>query len=269
MIGPNHSVSRRHLLACLAAGSLQNITLSVAQKEAFLLTARIVNTRSVSKGVTGTVKATLTDGTLTHDASIQVIDEFKSRFETPFGSEMNFKDSWKFNVAAYKLDRLLGLNMVPVTVERLFHNSGGSFTWWVDDVLMDEGDRRKKKIRAPDLDNWNRQKHSVHVFDQLIFNTDRNLGNLLIDKNWQIWMIDHSRCFRTLTSLREPKYLEQCDRQLIEKLRGLTHDILRKELGRYLTAQEISGLLGRRDRILEIFEAKGPSAVYSSPARPD
>ena len=241
MSGRGRDMSRRRLLSCLAAGCLQNIphsaavtaaeiALTRAQKEAFLLTARIVNTRSASKGITGTVRATLTDGTLTHDASIQVIDEFKSRFDTTFGPEMNFKDSWKFNVAAYKLDRLLGLNMVPVTVERLYHNSGGSFTWWVDDVLMDEGDR---------------------------------------NKNWRIWMIDHSRCFRTLTSLREPKYLEQCDRQLIQKLRGLTSDILRNELGRYLTAPEISGLLGRRDRILEVFEAKGPSAIFSSPRRLD
>jgi hypothetical protein len=182
---------------------------------------------------------------------------------------MNFKDTWKFNLAAYKLDQLLGLNMIPVTVERRYKGASGSFTWWVDDILMDEVDRTKKKIEAPDTENWNTQMHCVRVFDQLIFNVDRNLQNLLIDKNWQIWMIDHSRAFRMLTSLRETKNLQRCDQDLLEKLKQLNAETLKKELGNYLTAPEIKGLLARRDRIVKTFEELGPSALYKSQRRPD
>ena len=273
-------ISRRRLLGSLAAGSLQLLVhagaakaaeaqLTRAQKAEFLLKAKVVKTQSAPKGVTNTVRATLDDGSLTHQASIQVIDEYKTRFETPMGTEMNFKDTWKFNLAAYKLDQLLGLNMIPVTVERRYKGASGSFTWWVDDILMDEVDRTKKKIEPPDTENWNNQMHCVRVFDQLIFNVDRNLQNLLIDKNWQIWMIDHSRAFRMLTSLRESKNLEKCDTALLERLKGLTAETLKKELGGYLTAPEIKGVLTRRDRIVKTFEGMGPSVLYTSQRRPD
>jgi hypothetical protein len=273
-------ISRRRLLGSLAAGSLQLLVhagaaraaetqLTRAQKEEFLLKAKIVKTQSAPKGITETIRATLEDGTLTHEASIQVIDEYKTKFDSPRGTEMNFKDTWKFNLAAYKLDRLLGLNMVPVTVERRYRGAPGSFTWWVDDVLMDEVDRTKKKIEAPDAKNWNNQMHCVRVFDQLIFNVDRNLQNLLIDKDWQIWMIDHSRSFRMLTSLREAKNLQRCDQDLLEKLKQLNDATLKKELGTYLSTAEIKGLLARRDRIVKTFEDLGPSVLYTSPRRPD
>jgi hypothetical protein len=183
--------------------------------------------------------------------------------------EFNFKDSWKFNVAAYKLDRLLALNMVPVTVERRHNGKRGSFTWWADDIVMDEEARLKKKQDAPDADAWNYQMHIVRVFDQLIFNTDRNLGNLLIDKNWQIWMIDHSRAFPAHDYLKEPKNLERCDQDLLGKLKQLNTEILKTELGTYLTAAEIKALLARRDKIVKAFAEKGPSALYQSQRRPD
>ena len=37
----------------------------------------------------------------------------------------------------------------------------------------------------------------VRLFDQLIYNIDRNLGNLMITNDWTIWAIDHTRAFRT------------------------------------------------------------------------
>ena len=273
-------IFRRYMLGAVAAGSVaffiksgpalaQEIALTRAQKEEFLLKAKVVKNRVVSTGITGTFRATLSDGSLTHDASIQTIDESKAKFEGPLTTEFNFKDSWKFNVAAYKLDRILGLNMVPVTVERRHTGKSASYTWWVDDVVMDEGDRQKKKIEAPDPDYWNAQIQMVRVFDQLIYNMDRNLANLLIDKNWRIWMIDHSRAFRTLTLLKEPKNLARCDQDLLEKLKQLNVETLKKELGMYLAAPEIKGLLARRDRIVKAFEEKGPSALYKSPRRPD
>ena len=84
----------------------------------FLHDAKVIKTKSVGTGVTGSLRATLTDGTLTHDAQIQSIDEKKTQFEAAGASEFNFQDSWKFNVAAYRVDRLIGLQMVPVTVSR-------------------------------------------------------------------------------------------------------------------------------------------------------
>lgn len=242
--------------------------LSHAEMEAFLSKARIVRTRPVSKGVTGTVRATLSDGSRTHDASIQTIDERKHALTTARGTEVNFRDAWQFNVAAYRLDRLLELDMVPVSVERRFNGQEAAFTWWVDDVMMDEGERVKQKIEAPDRAGWSQQIWTMRVFDQLIDNTDRNLGNLLITSTWRLWLIDHTRAFRWTRTLRQPHYLMRCDRALLEKLRAIDRDTLRKAMGRYLGGEEIDALLARRDLIVAHFERMGETALYDARRTP-
>ena len=73
-----------------------------------IITEEVVNrVRAAAKGVTGTLRATLSDGTITHDASIQTIDQSMREFRSNRGTELNFVDSWRYNVAAYRLDRLL------------------------------------------------------------------------------------------------------------------------------------------------------------------
>src|SRR5262245_26975316 len=79
-------------------------TMDPPAREAFLTTARIVNVKAPPKGTTNTKRVTLSDGTFTHDASVQTIDEAKAVFESNLGTELNFKDSWRFNVAAYQID---------------------------------------------------------------------------------------------------------------------------------------------------------------------
>jgi hypothetical protein len=176
-------------------------------------------------------------------------------------------------VAAYRPDHLLGLRMVPVTVVRRDDTKDAAFTWWVDDVQMTERDRFQKKIQSPDVDDWNRQIFVVRVFDQLIYNFDRNLGNLLIDKDWRVWMIDHTRAFKVFSTLKEEKNLGRiCERHLLEKLRQLDRDSLKTAMKDLLTDGQIDGLLKRRDRIARFYEdkiaARGEDAVlYDLPIR--
>lgn len=236
--------------------------LSDDQIEAFLRDAKVVKTKSIGKGVTGTLRATMTDGTLTHDAQIQQIEEKKTQFEAAGAAEFNFEDSWRFNVAAYRVDRLIGLQMVPVTVSRKWKSAPAAFTWWIDDVMMDEGKRLKDKTQPPDSGLWNEQMQMVRVFDQLIYNVDRNMGNLLIGKTWRVWAIDHTRAFRTQNTLKTPANVTRCDRQVVERLKQLNKDGLKKSIGEFVTEYQINGLLARRDKIVEIFEKAGPSAVF-------
>jgi len=239
------------------------------QKEEFLETAKIVNETGAKKGITDTVRVTLSDGKITHDASVQRINESKAVFQGQDGStEFNFKDTYKFNIAAWRLSRLLGIDdMIPPSVERKYKGESAAFTWWIEDVQMDEQERVKSGVKAPDTDRWNQEMYVVRVFDQLIYNTDRNLTNLLIDKQWRIWMIDHSRAFRTRSDLKEVRDLAECDRQLLAHLKTLDQATLQKELMPFLTKPEISGLLSRRDKIVKFFEKKGDSALYDRPSR--
>jgi hypothetical protein len=244
------------------------IVLTPAEQEVFLAKARIVRTRSVSKGVTGTIRATLSDGRVTHDASIQTVDQYKARFEGARGVEFDFRDSWRYNVAAYRLDRLLDLGMTPVSVERRYDRAPAAFTWWVDDVLMDEGERLRTKTATPDARRWNEQMWHVRLFDQLIDNVDRNMGNLLIDTDWRIWMIDHSRSFRLLDAPRRPANITRCDRTVFERLEALDAATLTATMGRYLTPVEIKALLKRRDAIVQHLQQSGVLFDWDRPERP-
>jgi len=232
-------------------------------KEEFLRTARVLESKGAAKGITGTLRATLTDGAISHEASIQRINEEKTKFEGANGTEMNFRDTWKFNIAAYRLGRMLGLgHMIPPSVERKYSGDTGAFTWWVEDIQMDEVQRRAKKVQPPDKDNFNRQYVIMQVFDNLIYNTDRNQTNILFDKNWKLWMIDHTRAFRTRTDLLAPKDLKMCDRQLLANMKALTFEKMKPELSPYLRDTEIKSILARRDKLVKFYEAAGDQALY-------
>lgn len=238
-----------------------------AQQEAFLRDARVVRSRRAPGGVTGSRRVTLTDGVVTHDAHVQTVDVSRPQFRASRETELGFRDSWAYNVAAYRLSLLLDLDMVPVSVERRFEQRSASFTWWVDDVLMDELARQKQGIPVPDQIPWQRQMALVRVFDQLIANSDRNLGNLLITSDWQLWMIDHTRAFRRNRTLRADKGLTGCDRTLLARLEALDRVTLDRELSRWLPGSEIAALLARRDLIVEFFRQAPPEALFDLPRR--
>src|SRR4051794_14507183 len=196
--------------------------LTDAQMEQFLLHAKVIKTRSAGKGVTASLHATLTDGTFTHDAHIQAIDEHQQQFNGSGGGvEFDFKDSWAFNVAGYRVDRLIGMNMVPVSVERKWDYHDAAFTWWLDDVVMDEQERLKRKQEPPDVVAWNQQMQMVRTFDELIATVDRNPGNVWITGDWRLWPIDHTRAFRTQHELRNPGNVTRADRAVVERMKGL------------------------------------------------
>jgi hypothetical protein len=138
----------------------------------------------------------------------------------------------------------------------------------VDDVLMDEGERLKQKTAPPDPLTWNQQTQLVHLFDQLIYNVDRNMGNLIITKDWRLWAIDHTRAFRTHDELKSPATITRCDRQVFEALKRLDKDIVKKEVGTSLDEWQIKSLLARRDAIVARLEKLGPAALYDrAPAK--
>lgn len=274
------SVSRRRLFFTLAgtlaiprlfAEQPEIPRMNVEEVEAFLRDARVLSAKSMNVGVTGTQRLTLSQGSTVHDAHVQSIDENRTRFETPMGTELNFRDCYKFNVAAYRLDRMLGLNMTPPSIERHWSGRSTAFTWWISDAMM-EVDRRKRKLEPPDPDAFNKQMFVVRVFDQLLFNTDRNLQNLLITSDWKVWMIDHTRCFRIRTDLPAPKTLVKCDRTMLAKMRELTKEKLTAELGTCLRNREIDGILARRNKIVAFFDQKAAregqaKALFDLPPR--
>jgi hypothetical protein len=188
-------------------------------KEAFLSTAGIVTERPADGRASWRVS--LDGGSLVHDASVNTED---GRSPT----ERNAR----FNVAAYELDKLLGLGLVAPSVERSIEGRPASVSWWVDDVAMSEVDRRKRGIAPPDPEAWSRQFAAMRVFDELISNAYRDTSpplylnsvwdNLLIDQEWEIWLVDHTGAFRARRDLRDKDALTRCPRSVLSRLRRST-----------------------------------------------
>jgi hypothetical protein len=233
-----------------------------AAREGFLSKANLVSDAPVDRRPSW--RATLDDGSRKHDASVETAD----------GTGPT-RRNYKFNVAAYELDKALGLNLVPASVERLVSGRPASLTWWLDNVAMDELDRRRKRIDPPDAESWNRQMQAVRVFDELISNTYRDTSpalylntvwdNLLITRDWTIWLIDHTGAFRTRSALLDLESLTRCPRNVLGRLREMDRELLQRILGKYLSSQQLDALEFRRALLVKHFDAqiasKGEAAV--------
>ena len=249
------------VLLCLAPAlqaqqpSVAPVTLSPEEMATFLRKAEITKKRTADKGTTNTVRATLSDGRVTHDAQFQTVDVAMSMFTAGKASETNFKDSWRYNVGGYQLARLLGMNNVPMSVKRVFDGKDGAVTWWIDDVQFDEAGRLKQENRfGPNPDRTIKQIATRHVFDELIQNRDRNQGNLIWTKDWTLWLIDHTRAFRLGRELMKPDQLTRCDRALLQSLRGLTFEAMNQAMGEVMSKDEMNAVLFRRDLIVKHFD---------------
>ncbi len=246
--------------AMLAATRLQAATdpdfeaYSDAGKEKFLLTGKVVSAEEIGHGVTRPVKVRLQLGSVAHAASIQVVDKDLPDFFGTDGTRVPSRDSWRYNVAAYRVDRLLGLKMVAVAVQRAYQGKAAAYSWWVDKVMFEEAERIKKDIAPPDPEAFDRQRRLARVFDELIINIDRNYGNLLICEDWRLALIDHSRAFNAFHGIRNKDNLTHCSRALLESMKSLTGRSVGDATGAYLTGSERDALLSRRDRIVEFFQ---------------
>lgn len=229
---------------------------SDAAREEFLRYGEIVDVERLGQGVTGTRRATLHLHGVKHGAHVQTVDIQHRPMASFANFEPGFTDSFKYNIAAYEIDRMLGVGMSPVCVFRRFEGKSAAFCWWVDDVLMDEAKRRARRVQPPDRMRHSRQVWRMRIFDQLIYNTDRNQGNLLYDRDWNLWAIDHTRAFRVWPKLARERDVTHIDRDLLERLKALDRKRVEMRTGEWLSRQQIDGLFARRDLIVKRLEER-------------
>ena len=180
--------------------------------------------------------------------------------------EFNFADSHHFNLAAFEIAGMLGLDgMMPVTVHRTWNGKEGTLTWWLADVF-DERTRLKEKRQPPNPVTWTQQLNKMRVFAALVGDTDRNAGNILIGAtDWKLWMIDFTRAFRLAETLKAPETLTHIDRTVLARLRALDAAAVRDATAHCLNRFEMAALFKRRDALVTHFDqlvaAKGGGAV--------
>jgi hypothetical protein len=240
---------------------------------------RVLSREKIGRGIAGAERLELEyQGTLFRAA-------FRSTDITriaPSAGSINkpseYRDSSIFELAAFELSLMLGLQRVPPVVKREIDGVDGTLQLWLEestpeDILIQQG-----KLRPPNVARWNQQKQVMYVFDNLIGNSDRNQGNLLIDGAWNIWFIDHTRAFRRTSELLSGDGMVACDRQLWQRLQEIDPKEMRRRLDPYLETKELAKLLTRHQKILRLLgksiKAKGEDAVLfdlqppSSPGTP-
>jgi hypothetical protein len=177
----------------------------------------------------------------------------------PPGRRNGYWESYKSEIAAYELDRLLGMRMVPPVVERQIDNQTGAAVMWVS------GRKSVKELggKVPSSAEWGKPIRQMQMFDNLIRNIDRNAGNILIGQPGDIVLIDHSRAFTTDKKLQNK--VERVDAELWERMQTLTRENLTRALGQWLDEDAIAAIVTRRDamavEIKKQIEKKGQALV--------
>lgn len=232
-----------------------------AEYEQFLKTAKVASMKEVPVGVTRPSRAYFEPGGLAESMAWKPI---------PPGLKNGFYESYKSEIAAYELDKLLGLGMVPPTVERQVERVDGAAVLWASPTKSFKelgGVPGQAGIPGPPgakVPGWTRALVRAKMFDNLIANKDPNLGNWLVDPDWHLLLIDHSRAFTPVKSLVHK--MDNIDGPLWDKFKALDEASLDQALGKWVGKGEIKAILERRDLLAKevdrLVKAKGESAIF-------
>jgi len=237
-----------------AAANTVYAILPDAYLENYLETAKVKSFRPLGRGSTRPQLLEFDDDGERMRGLFKYVDEVHERPGSGNRAQCMISDRYKHEIAAYRLDRILGLRLVPVTVSRSFGSRGkGSVQRWIDAAVDHSAargriltDKYKKRIAG----QWNR----MLVFDALIGNAGRKDTDILhLTQQGRIFLVDHSKAFSTTAEL-EP-FLDEVpcrlEPELERAMRSLNFKDLRRQLGRYLSRKQITSLLERRDLLLE------------------
>lgn len=223
---------------------------------AFLESAEIVEWSDVGAGVTRPRRIVLEKSGYRLRAIFHDVDEVRDRVRLPErGLVLNYKDSYRSQVAAYHVARLLGFDNVPPAVLKEWGRERGSAALWIEGAKT-EGARRAAGEEALFPADYHRRFYDLRVFDNLINNTDRNQGNLLFDSVGKFWFVDHTRSFGVSKTLPDPDQVTRCSHSLWNALRALGPQAVEARLSDLLSKGERHALLKRRDLLVRLLEER-------------
>jgi hypothetical protein len=248
------------IFAAFRPAHAQFTTEEISQRpfwEQFLSFATILKSEEIGEGVTKPYALYLKAGETDH----------KACWKNPSGVQDGFLEGWRYEIAAYRLDKLLGLNMIPPTVEREFQGKKGALSYWATTAYsllkVQEQNIRIPAQAQPQVD---KMKYLTRAWDCLVANEDRTQQNVLYTSDWRTILIDHSRAFRSSGEFStrlmfgkhgikkfadgKPILIRMAPRSFLEKIKALDFRSIREAVGPYLDDKEIGAILKRRDLLL-------------------
>lgn len=216
---------------------------SRAAIEEYLRTAEIVKLADIGTGVTNPKRADFAPGGPVAAIAWKPIRP---------GRYNGYWESYKSEIAAYELDKLLELDMIPPTVERRVEGDLGAAVMWASPTKSFKELGGLPQAPPEHYVAWNLQIIRAKMFDNLINNRDPNLGNWLVDPAWNIILIDHTRAFTTGKDLVHK--MTRIDANLWDRMKALTEESLTAALGKWLGRGEVRSILQRRDRMQEVID---------------
>jgi 3',5'-cyclic AMP phosphodiesterase CpdA len=219
--------------------------MSDRELEKFLANAQVVDWRYLGRGTTRPRLVELEMGGASQRGIFKTV-------ESDAGSgPAAITDRYEHEVAAYRVDRMIGLNMVPVAVLRTIDGQRGSLQSWVEGAVDQEaavayGLQFFKTDRAVD------QLAQAWFFDSLIGNQDRGPDDVLsLTQGGELHLIDHSKAFSTSSELDwDHEETVSIDPRLLTEIQTLDRQTLMRQVGDLISEQQIDALLARRDKIL-------------------
>jgi len=223
-----------------------------AEIEEFLRSAQVVSREEIGVGINKMDKLLLEkDGVRAH-AIFRVVDEVHERLRIGDRHHMRFKDSWAGECAAYAIAQLFGIDNVPPTVKRHLDSQQGSMQIWVEKTR----DHTAKDFSPPSPMAWVKQTWGMFIFDNLIFNADRNTGNILAGEHYRLWLIDHTRAFQAKPELLSPEKVERLSRRAWARLLETSEEELADATREYLDPDQVGALKERRKLLVEHIQAR-------------
>jgi hypothetical protein len=224
-----------------------------AEIEQYIRTAKVVREEDLSVGVTKPKRLFFEPGGPVGSVAFNSLNEQFPRW-----------DSYMADIAAYELDKLLELNMVPPVVEREYKGATGRASMWVEKAKMWN---IKTPPTPPNATAWSLQVIDMKMFDILVGNVDSNQGNMLYDPDFNLVLIDHTRAFANGPKLLDAvSFPQHVDRQLWKRMQALTEPQLKAALDRWLPRGLWKDILKRRalmeKTINKMIAEKGEAAVW-------
>ncbi|MCU0243969.1 MAG: metallophosphoesterase [Acidobacteria bacterium] len=217
--------------------------MSAADTEAFLRTAAVTGRSAGPGGRTDAWRLTLEDRGRVHQALFKYVDR---RRPDPL------PDSYRYDLAAYALDRYLDLGLVPPIVERTVAETAGALQIFVADALSEE-ERRARRLAPEDPAYHARAMADLRVFQTLTYDDCRNDKDTLIGgTDGKVYRVDLSEAFAPRKSSPPRCPVRRCSRALYRRLLDWDDAEVARRLSPYLDKAEIEALNARRRLVLQV-----------------